>query len=69
MIISYNTLLPVDKAHAAAVDIDTAIKPIPVILNLIELDVVAITTNVSKDFNIVMFHIFYISFLICCFHL
>ena len=30
MIISYITLLPTDDPHAVAVDIDIAIKPIPV---------------------------------------
>ena len=30
MIISYNTLLPIDNPHAVAVDIGIAIKPIPV---------------------------------------
>ena len=66
MIISYSTLLPLDKAHANAVDIDITIKPIPVRLNAIELDVVAIITNVSNDFNIVVnvLYFFYISFLI-----
>ena len=39
-----------DKAHADAVDIGITIKPIPVRDSVIELDVVAITTNVSNDF-------------------
>ena len=64
MIISYNTLLPIDKAHAVAVDIGIAINAIPVRNNLIELDVVAIITNVSNDFNIVVIVLyFYISLL------
>ena len=68
MIISYNTLLPNDKPHAVSVDIGIAIKPIPVRDNVIELDVVAIMTNVSNDFNIVVIVLyFYISFWICCF--
>ena len=54
MIISYNTLLPIDKPHAVAVDIGIAIKPIPVRLKVIELDVVAIITNVSNNFSIVV---------------
>ena len=47
MITSYNTLLPIGKAHADAVDIGITIKPIPVRDNVIELDVVAIITNVQ----------------------
>ena len=54
MIISYFTLLPTDNPHAVAVDIGISIKPIPVRLNVIELDVVAIITNVSKDLNSVV---------------
>ena len=65
MIVSYSTLLPIDKAHADAVDIRITIKPIPVRLNVIELDVVAIILNVAIDFNIVVVVLyFYISFLI-----
>ena len=64
MIISYNTLLPIDNPHAVAVDIGIAMKPIPVRDKVIELDVVAIITNVSNDFSIVVivFFIFYIFF-------
>ena len=64
MIISDITLLPFDIPHAVAVDIGFAIKPIQVRGKIIELDVVAITTNVSNDFIIVVsvFFIFYISF-------
>ena len=51
---SYFTLLPIDSPHAVAVDFGIAIKPIPVRLNVIELDVVAIITKVSKDFNTVV---------------
>ena len=54
MITPYNILLPIDKAHAVAVDIGITIKPIPVRLKVIELDVVAILTNVSNDFSIVV---------------
>ena len=54
MIISYNTLLPIDNPHAVAVDIGIALKPIPVRDKLIELDVVATITNVSNDFSIVV---------------
>ena len=54
MIISCITLLPIDKAHDVAVEIDIAAKPIPIRLNVIELDVVAIITKVSNDFKIVV---------------
>ena len=54
MIISCNTFLPIDKAYAVAVEIGIAVEPIPVRLNVIELDVVAIITKVSNDFNIVV---------------
>ena len=54
MIISYTTLIPIDNQHAIAVDIGVAINPIPVRDKVIELDVVAIVTNVSNDFNIVV---------------
>ena len=68
MIISYSTLLPIDKAHADAVDIGIIIKPMPVRLNVMELDVVAIITNVSNDFSIVVIVLFfYYSFLVYCF--
>ena len=52
LIISYITLLPIDKPHAVAVDIGIAINPIPVRLKVIEIDVMATITNVSNDFNI-----------------
>ena len=66
MIFSCITLLPIDNRHAVAVDI--AIKPIPLRLNVIELDVVAIITNVSNDFSIVVSVLFFlISFLVFCF--
>ena len=55
MIISYINLLPIDNPHAVAVEIGITIIPIPVRLKLIELDVVAIITNVSNDLNIVVF--------------
>ena len=65
MIISYITFLPTDIPHAVAVDIGITIKPIPVRDKVIELDVVAIITNVSNDFNIVVIVLFfYSSFLI-----
>ena len=55
MITLYITLLPTDNPHAVAVDIGIAIKRLlPEGLKLVELDVVAITTNVSNDFNIVV---------------
>ena len=62
MIISYNTLLPIDKAHADAVDIGITIKPIHVRFNVIELDVVAIITNVSNDFSIVVIVLYFLYF-------
>ena len=54
MIISDITLLPIDNQHAVAVDIDIAIKPNPVRDEVIELDVVAIITNVSNDISFVV---------------
>ena len=62
MITSYNTLLPIDKAHAYAVDTGITIKPIPVRLNVIELDVVAIIANVSNDFSIVVIVLYFLYF-------
>ena len=68
MITSYNTLLPIDKAHADAVDIGITIKPTPVRLQVREQDVVAIKTNAPNVFSIVVIDFyFYISFSICCF--
>ena len=63
MMMSYNTLLPIDTPHAVAVDIGTTIKPIPLRLNVIDLDVVAINTNVSNDFQIVVIVLFFLYFL------
>ena len=54
IVISYSTLLPIDKPHAVAVDIGIAIKPIAVRDEVIELDVLALITIVSKDFSIVV---------------
>ena len=54
MTISYSTLLPTDDPHAFAVDTGNTIKPIPVRLNVTKLDVVAIITNVSNDFSIIV---------------
>ena len=54
MIISHNILLPNDNPHAVAVGIGVAIKPIPVRLNVKQVDVVAKIRNVSSDFNIVV---------------
>ena len=45
--------------HAVAVDIGIAIKPIPMRPNIIELDVVAILTNVSNDFNSVVIVLYF----------
>ena len=54
MITSYNTLLPIDKTEADAVDIGITIKPIPVRDKEKELGVVVVITNVSNDFSIVV---------------
>ena len=54
MITSCITLLPIDNPHAVAVDIGIALKPIPVRDNVMELDVVAIITNISNDFSIIV---------------
>ena len=54
MINSYISSLPIDIPQAVAVDIGIAINPIPVRLNVKEVDVVAII-NVSNDFNILCF--------------
>ena len=62
MITSYNTLLPIDKAHANDVDIGVTIKPVPVRLNVLEFDVVAIITNVSNDFSIVVIVLYFLFF-------
>ena len=59
MFISYNTFLPIDNPHAVAADIGIAIKRIPVRLNGIELVVVAIITNVSNDFSIVVIVLYF----------
>ena len=55
-------LLPIDNPHAVAVDIGIAIKPILVRDNVRELDVVAIITNVSIDFIIVVNVSIFLSF-------
>ena len=60
---SYNTLLPFDNPHAVAVDIGIAIKPIPVGLKVIELDLVAMITNAPNDFDIVI-SVIYFSYLL-----
>ena len=62
MIIPYSTSLALDNPHAVAVDFGITIKPILVRLNVIELDVVAIITNVSNDFSIVVIVLFFLSF-------
>ena len=54
MITSFITLLPTDNPHAVAVDTAIAVKPIPMRDKVIELDFVAIVTNVSNDFKIVV---------------
>ena len=64
MITSYKILLPIDKAHADAVDIGITIKQIPVGDNVIELDVVALLTNVSNDFSNVVIVFYFLNFLL-----
>ena len=54
IIISFSTLLPIDNPHAVAVDNGFATKPISVSGNVLEPDVVAVITNVSNDFSIVV---------------
>ena len=61
MIISYSTLLTIDKPHAVAVNIGIT-NPIPVRDKVIELDDVAIITNVSKDFSIVVIVLYFLYF-------
>ena len=51
---SYNTVLLSVSPHAIPLDIGIVTKSIPIRLNVIELDVVAIITIVSNDFNIVV---------------
>ena len=60
-ITSYITLLPNDNLRAVVVDIGIAIKPIPVRLNVIELDIVAIII-VSNDFNAVVNVLYFLFF-------
>ena len=67
MIISHITLLPIDNQHAVAVDIGIAIKPGPVRLKVIELDVVAKLTKVSNDFNIVVIFLYFYKFFWICY--
>ena len=62
MIISHITLLPLDNPHTVPVDFDIAISPTPVRLNVLELDVVSIITNVSIDFNIVVNVLYFLYF-------
>ena len=62
MIISYTTFLPIDNPHAVAVDIGIANNPIPVRLNLKELDVVAIIANVSIALDIVVIVLYFLYF-------
>ena len=62
MVTSHNTLLPIDNPHADAVYIGIAIKPIPVRDNVVEVDVVAIITNVSNDFSVVVIVLYFLYF-------
>ena len=59
MVISYSTLLPIDKPHAVAVDIGITNNPIPVRDKVIELDVLAIISKVSNDFSIVVIVLYF----------
>ena len=65
MVISYITLLPIDNLHAVAFDIGIANDPIPVRLNVLELDVVAMITNLPYDCNNVV-NVFYFFYLFLC---
>ena len=69
MIILYTTLLPIDNPRAVAVDIGIANKPIDVRLNEKELDVVAIITKASYNFNFVVndLYFLYLFFDLCFF--
>ena len=60
MIISYTTLIPIANPHTIAVDIGIAFNPIPVRDEVIELDNVAIITNVSNEFNIVVSALYFL---------
>ena len=51
MITLCNTLLPSDKIHAIPADTGKTIKPIPVTDKIIEIDVAAIVTTLSFDYN------------------
>ena len=62
MVISFIALLPIDNPHADRVDFGIAIKNIPVRLIVLELNVVAIFTNVWNDFNIVVTVLYFFNF-------
>ena len=62
MIISYSTLLPIDKPQAVAVVIGITFNPIPVRDKVIGIDVVATITNVSNDFSIVVIVLYFFYF-------
>ena len=62
IIISYTILLPIDNPHDLPVDIGITIETIPVRLNVIEFDVVAIITIVSIDFIIVVNILYFLYF-------
>ena len=66
MIISYITLLLNDNPQVDAVVIGVTIKPIPVRLKRIELDVLAIIAKVSNDFNIVVSVLYFLYFFWIC---
>ena len=54
MVISYITLLPIGNLLVVAVDVGIATNPIPVRLEVIKVDVMAIKTNVSNESIIVV---------------
>ena len=62
MIFSNSTFLPIDKTQADAVDIGITIKPMPVRLKIIELDVVGIMQNVTNDFSIAVNVLYFLNF-------
>ena len=52
MVISCKTLSPNDRVHAIPADFGKTIKPIPVIDEVIQVDIAPMITSVSKDSNI-----------------
>ena len=62
MIISFISLLPIDEMHAVAVVVGITIKPIPLRDKVTQLDVAAILTNASNDFNKIVIVLFFLYF-------